>query len=150
MKKIEGFEDYCITEDGRVISTKYGKNKELKLTINGKGRPTVKLFGNTKKSIAVHRLVATAYVPNPNNKLQVNHIDGDKTNNHYTNLEWVTDMENKEHAFDNNLIKKYPQPFRRKVAAMYGTGNYTMIQVAKMFGISNGSVQNMVREFADE
>lgn len=56
----------------------------------------------------VHRLVAEMFVPNPHNKKYVNHIDGNKSNNHYTNLEWVTALENTLHARDTGLISNLP------------------------------------------
>ena len=63
--------------------------------------------GGKRKSYLVHRLVAKYFIPNPDNKEQVNHIDGDKLNNHYSNLEWVTPKENMAHALKAGLHKRY-------------------------------------------
>lgn len=84
--------EYFITEDGRVIRN----GRELKIY---KGNYSIlKLsINNTAKTRAVHRLVAETYIPNPENKPEVNHLDGDRTNNHISNLEWVTSSENKKH-----------------------------------------------------
>jgi len=90
--------DYEITRDGQVINKHNGHT--VKPQINGKGYGRVSIG---KQLRFVHRLVAEKYVPNPENKPQVNHIDGNKLNNDTDNLEWVTNQENRDHAVLNNL-----------------------------------------------
>ena len=100
-KKIQHHEQYEIGDDGSIIS--YVRNKEgymLTAHKNNNGYLTVELNGTEYK---VHRLVAEAYVPNPYNKPDVNHIDGNKANPHYSNLEWATRSENTLHAYATNL-----------------------------------------------
>lgn len=63
---------------------------------------TLSKDGKAKKH-SISRLVAEAFIPNPENKRIVNHIDGNKSNNHIENLEWATDSENIKHAYDNGL-----------------------------------------------
>ena len=113
VSEIKGFEQcegYKIYEDGRVESYKdnHGNihnepKKVLKGYPNTKGYLLVDL--RPKRAIKIHRLVACAFIDNPFNKPQVNHIDGNKNNNHCNNLEWVTNSENQIHANKIGLRK---------------------------------------------
>lgn len=66
-----------------------------------------------QKTLRIHRLVALYFIPNKNNYSQINHIDGNKSNNHYTNLEWCTDSENKKHAYKIGLMTPGNQYIKR-------------------------------------
>ena len=110
-KDIQGYEGlYQVSNYGRIRSFKRMKNnkeaRQFKLTPNSTGYISVGLRKNGKKILyQVHRLVAESFIPNPENKPQVNHIDGNKTNNHISNLEWVTASENTQHAYKMGLAK---------------------------------------------
>ena len=90
---------YKVSNHGRVKSVK----KQLVLKICGSGNryKTVALCNGMRKTFRLHRLVAAAFIPNPDNKPCIDHIDGDRTNNHADNLRWVTYLEN-----NNNPITK--------------------------------------------
>lgn len=102
----KGWEDYYISNCGDVFSIR--RNKLLKVWRSPNKYPRITLSkSGFEKSFCIHRLVATVFVPNPDNKKYINHKDGDKLNNHYSNLEWVTPYENTKHAVSIGLIKPF-------------------------------------------
>ena len=97
--KIENYEDYQVDTLGNVYSCKRGSCVKMKPQYVGGGYQYVTLCKNgERKNQFIHRLVAQAFIMNHQNKQQVNHIDGNKTNNRRDNLEWVTPSENIIHA----------------------------------------------------
>ncbi len=96
-KRIDGFENYVINENGVVINTT--TNHIKKPSDNNMGYLFVDLYNCGKhKREYIHRLVAKAFIPNIENKPYINHIDGNPHNNSVENLEWCTPKENVEHA----------------------------------------------------
>lgn len=104
---IEDYEGlYQISNCGRVKSLIFSEKRILKNIINNNGYFIITLCKNNKcKTFTIHRLVALHFIPNPEDKPQVNHKDGDKLNNYYKNLEWCTASENVQHAWKNNLCE---------------------------------------------
>lgn len=108
-KEIKGYEDkYLISNLGNVKSLNYNNTKfeKERLLDDKNGYKRVALLKNSKgKKFFVHRLVAEAFIPNPNNYPIVNHKDGNPSNNNIDNLEWCTIKYNTHHALETGLIK---------------------------------------------
>lgn len=105
---INGYDDlYIISNLGRVKSYQKGYWKTLKPFKNKKGYLSVQLSKNGKATnYRVHRLVALHFIPNLENKPEVNHIDENKENNAVSNLEWMTSKENNNHGTRNERMSK--------------------------------------------
>ena len=122
MKDILGYEgQYSITRDGKVYSH---KRKRFLNPTNLKGYKRVKLRdSNNNQKISnqlIHRLVAKAFIPNPNNKLEINHKNSIRDDNRVDNLEWATRSENNQHAwtYGNKVFKiteKYINSVRKNI-----------------------------------
>lgn len=104
-KKVDGTNGMIeVSNEGRVRSLLRGTPFVLKTQRDGKGYHRLRYTLNReKKALKLHREVAKAFIPNPNNFPQVNHIDGNKDNNSVSNLEWVTNKQNAHHAINNGL-----------------------------------------------
>lgn len=121
-KPIENYEDlYLVNKDGQIYSKK--RNKLLSPGKSTNGYLYVVLCKNgEKKNFKVHRLVAMTFLDNPNNLPQINHIDGNKSNNHISNLEWCTASQNLKHAFYNGLCENTRQNCKN-IGKIYGKLN---------------------------
>ena len=146
-RKIDGW-PYSVSNDGKVRNDRTG---HILKTACVCGYEQVHLWNNGKtKNYLVHRLVANAFVPNPQGKPEVNHKDGVKTNNCFLNLEWVTGRENKKHCREVlGKINKHPDPTaaheacKKRVRCIdTGTEYESITFAAKTIGVSQGSLSD--------
>jgi len=168
-KAIEGYEGiYDIDTDGNVFSL-------ARTVCNGRGFSKLKArmlkggigkngyinIGLCKKGIVkscrVHRLIAIAFIPNPENKPQVNHIDGNKQNNKVNNLEWVTDQENVTHAWKTGLadscgekrfLSKLKESEVVEIRNIYAKGSISQHKLGKIYGVGASVICEIVNNKA--
>lgn len=150
IKRIQGYEElYTISNYGEVFLIKNGLKR--KTSITRAGYALITLSKNAvKKTFLLHRLVAEHFVPNPENKEEVNHIDGNKLNNKASNLEWVSGEENREKAIATGLINSFSNRnnvFTEEqvhfIRELYSLG-YSQSKLSRMFSVANSIIRNIV------
>lgn len=166
-KEVVGYSGlYEVSNIGRVRSLdrkayRKGKSKSgFMVTIKGKilknklnhGYHHIHLYtGGKYRTKKVHRLVAKAFIPNPEDKPNVNHIDLDRTNNKVDNLEWCTQQENIDHSiklgsydlFDNNVFAKLKNEQVLQIVQLLDTSNMIYTDIAIRFNISVQSIEGI-------
>ncbi|MDR2586385.1 MAG: HNH endonuclease [Prevotellaceae bacterium] len=152
-RDIKGYEgQYLISNHGRIMSlARKGKNNKNAKTFvcQNNGNPYLHI-GLTnregkRKNYDIHRLVACAFIPNPEHKCDVNHIDGNKSNNHIGNLEWATRSENVKHSYDT-----LGQKSARFWLGKKGANNPCSIPIKEIDGHGDAIIKfNSIREAAD-
>jgi len=131
IKNYEGL--YEVSNYGNVRSLKYGKIKYLKPADDGNGYYFVNLSKNgIVKNFKIHRLVANAFIPNPNNLPQINHKDEDKTNNKANNLEWCNNQYNTRYSNSKQVMGISENGRKTILLGAVNDGN--------LLGFSNGNI----------
>lgn len=129
IKEVTGFPKYLIDTNGNIYNKR--TNKKLKISDNGRGYKKVGLYTEEGKMVNkyIHRLVAEAFIDNPNNLSEVNHIDEDKANNSVDNLEWCDRKYNNNYGSkprQNYLMGKFLGYFQIKDELGRITGKYDL------------------------
>jgi len=141
-KTIEHYPNYEVSTSGIIRNKTTGNN--IKWINNGKGYFTVKLYNsNTPKGrlCLVHRLVLSTHDDNAQSNLDVNHIDGNKGNNHLNNLQWVTKSENTRHAHLTGLFKnRLTIDQVKEIKHLINQGAITFTEIANLFGVKHVTV----------
>lgn len=147
--EIKGYEGlYTIREDGLVTTIATGNERRAKDDGHEYLRIGLNKDGVCSKHY-LHRLLAEAFIDNPESKRTVNHVDGNKRNNSVDNLEWATYSENNQHAHDNGLTKapkahmKLDESDARLIKELKSAG-MTNTLMAKLFGVSQVSISQIV------
>lgn len=129
------------------------KRKKLTFLYTKHGYVHVSLSkNNIKKRVSVHRIVASAFIPNPENKPQVNHLDLNKKNNKIDNLEWTTALENNRHAQYNKANcfgeshhkAKLSVEMVKEIRFIINTGIYTNAEIARVYMVSAANIREAI------
>ena len=151
-KDIEGYEGlYQVSNIGRVKSLTTSNLKVLTLFKNSYHK--LVLYKHNKQSTCyIHQLVAKAFIPNPDHKIAINHIDGNKLNNNVNNLEWVTALENITHAIKHDLFNnngelngcsKLTESQVLEIDNLLKSKNLSQEKIAKLFNVSGATIHNI-------
>ena len=157
VKPVPGFKKFFWISDNGLLISKRTKKILVNTTSHDGYATHVTRFGGRKgicHCFRIHRLVGLAFIPNPFNKPEINHIDCNKLNNHYANLEWVTSKENTEHAYKNGLITIYTgedasnakltNDQAEQIRRLYNTGIYTHAMLADMFNVNRSVITSVL------
>lgn len=148
---IKEYDQYIVDMYGSVFSLI--SNKQLKQSPDSTGYPRVNLSKNGKQTvIRIHRLVAEAFISNPENKPCVNHKNGIKSDNRVDNLEWCTYSENNQHAYDTGLIAKGENHYLAKLSndqvkeirELRASTNLSQSKMGLMYGVSREHIRDII------
>ena len=166
LKVLELFSDLKIkvSDDGKIYTLDHSYLRKNGRLDNRKGkqlRPSVDKYGyervvltkdGIRKTYSVHKLVALAFIPNPENKTTINHIDGNKRNNNVSNLEWATHKEQKTHEIKNGLCDKNIEALKisnkkRAIPIIFKENKYSSVREAsRKTGICQWTIRKYGRE----
>lgn len=142
-KIIEDYPNYEVSNLGRVRNIKTGRVLRLSLQKDGYQHVSLCLKGKIKHTL-IHRLVANAFIPNSENRKEVNHISGIKTDNRVENLEWNTRSENVYHSYKTGLKEG---PSKQKIRCVETNQIFeSQNQASKYFGCIQGSISQSIRK----
>lgn len=148
--RIMGFPNYCVSDAGEVFSLNYNKTGEIKKLKPQKHKNGYLFVNLSGKIVSLHRLVAKTFIPNPENKPQVNHKNGNKMDNRVQNLEWNSSSENILHAYrilgrkSPRLGKKGKDHPNSKIVLQIKDG----VVVAEFYGANEASRQTGINNIS--
>ena len=133
-RDIPGYENfYQVSNFGNVRSIRFNKIRNMKSWDSNGYRAVELCINNNRYTVGVHQLVALAFIPNPENKPEVNHKDRNRSNNNVENLEWVTQSENVAHAYRHGVEPRpthQNQPFQKEILDIIENKKYFSIREA--------------------